>query len=135
LGETTISSEISSVTHTLSIQAITSSHTVSETSGSTDGVTELNGIRAVELPLVTSGGKRALLGAGKLISTPVGIENSIQTASFTSESQAVRHNGTSLGRRSGQVSAETLASETSAVDLLGREGSIVNTLGIFTVEF
>jgi len=129
-----INSSISRITNTFSVDTVTSSHTVSETSGSTDGVAELDGIRAVEFSAISVYNNRTFLLADDLVSSPVGMKDSVRSLSFASEGQTIRLDRASGSLRGGQVSTEALAAKTSAIDLLRRESGIVDTLRVFTVE-
>jgi len=94
---------------------------------------EGNGIRAVELTLVSRNSHGASSGAVQSDSSPHNLKLSLQARAATLGGQAVSGvvDGSGLG---GDVTSETFAALSSSKDLHGREGNVINTAGVLAVE-
>jgi len=100
-----------------------------------NSVAELDGIGTVEITLVSTHRDRSFLGASVFSSSPHNINHSAGARSRASSGQTVRSLGDLGGLGGSQVSRETFATKSSTVNLFGGIGRVVNTSGIFAIEF
>jgi len=124
---------IASFTDALTIETSASSHTVSGAISETNSAAESNRIRAVKLTLVASDGEGAGSSALILGGSPQEVDDSAEASARAGSVHAIRGLADSR-RRGSEVTSEAFTALSSSVDLLGREGSVVDTARVLTVE-